>query len=169
MTLRAAYWISFAAALAVYLCMVLWTLPTISQAAGGLAAFGLRPTGYSEAEARAFLTALTEQGRALYSGPQRLLDLAFPVLLALVLIGAIRTFFTRPWVRSLLIAVAVFGMLADYWENNLVTTLLAGEVSAAQIAAASQATIVKSIASGLVITVVVLALLRAGLKRWKAR
>jgi hypothetical protein len=169
MTLRVAYWICFAAALAVYLCMVLWTLPAISLAAGGLAVFDLRPAGYSEVEARAFLDALTEQGRSLYSGPQRLLDLAYPALLALVLIGAIRVFFARPWVRNLLIAAAVLGMLADYRENALVATLLAGDVSAAQIAAASEATIVKSIATGLVMTAVVLALLRAGVRRWRAR
>lgn len=62
------------------------TLPKISAAAEGLLPFDLRATGYSEAEAQAFLTALSPEGRALYQGTQHRLDTLYPPLLALVLI-----------------------------------------------------------------------------------
>ncbi len=63
-----AFWVLFAAMMTVYLVMVLKTLPEIAASADGLKAFDVRPAGYSESQARAFLTALSDDGRALYWG-----------------------------------------------------------------------------------------------------
>jgi hypothetical protein len=58
----ATFWTLFAITIAVYLTMVLWSLPHLREMAGGLAAFDLRPTGYSPAEAKAVVSALGTAG-----------------------------------------------------------------------------------------------------------
>lgn len=167
MSLRAAYWAILAAALGVYAAMVGWTLPAISDEAGGLMPFDLRPTGYSGDAARAFLAALSDRGRAIYLGPQRWLDLIYPALLALALLGAVRVFVGPPLLRWLLVALILIGMLADYSENARVAAMLHwdGAVPDDMVAAASLRTRLKSVFTGVVMVAVLLALARAGLRR----
>ena len=54
--LRVLFWTCFAAAMAIYIAMILWSLPVITEAAGGLAPFDMRPFGYTLADAQAFLS-----------------------------------------------------------------------------------------------------------------
>ena len=171
MSLRAAYWLVFAAMLVVYGAMVLWTLPAISDGAGGLVPFDLRLTGYNVADARLFLSGLNDAGRALYQGPQRLLDTAYPALLGLVLSGAFIALVARRWLRWALILVVLAGMAADYTENYLVAQMLAAQepVADSLVAAASRATLVKSTLTGLAMTVVLVLLGLAGIAKWRAR
>ncbi len=172
MILRIAYWAVFTAALALYLAMVLWTLPAITSAAGGLVPFDLRLTGYSGDEARAFLDALgREDGWATYLGPQGLLDTFYPLMLAIVLGGAVWVLVQNRMLRNGLLVAIVIGALADYRENTLVVGLLLsdGPVSDAAVAAANLATLVKSAMTGLAMVVVCIALVLAGLKRIQAR
>jgi hypothetical protein len=166
---RAAYWLCVLAGLAVYAAMVFWTLPAIAQAAGGLSAFDLRPFGYSEAEARAFLTALSAEGRALYTGPQRWLDLLYPALLGLSLAGPVLWLVaSRPW-RVVFISVIVAATALDYLENYLVAGLLAGDIDARAISAASRATMVKSALDSCAILIVLAVSIRAALRKGKNR
>ncbi len=169
MRLRRVYWICFVAALAVYGTMILWTLPGIQASAGGLIPFDMRPGGYSVAEGRAFLEALGPEGRALYEGPQRLLDLFYPALLAVVLIGAVLTFFQSRVLRVVLIAVTLAGMAGDYTENHLIAGLLAGDITDGALAAASRATLVKSSATSVAMLVVGAGLLRGAIRKWRSR
>lgn len=144
-----AFWVLVAATAAVWGAMVFWTLPQIAADAGGLRPFDMRPFGYSEAEARAFLLALGPEGRALYSGPQRLLDAVFPALQAATFGVAIlylsRGFPARG--RLGLVALPVMAMVADWLENALVAAMLdqpAEAVPAGLIAQASAVTFAKS-------------------------
>jgi hypothetical protein len=63
---------------------VLWavmffgTLAHLQALAGGAAPFDIRPLGYSYEEARSFLDAIGEQGRAYYLHPQLILDTVYP-------------------------------------------------------------------------------------------
>jgi hypothetical protein len=146
---RVVLWALVAATVAVGLAMTFWTLPRISDAAGGAAPFDLRPFGYSGDEARAFLSALTPEGRALYLGPQRMLDLFYPAALsALLALGLWRITRDRPRaVRRGLVAVALLGGLADHLENALVAGLLhidPAAVTDGAVAWASTATVAKS-------------------------
>ncbi|NRB16020.1 MAG: hypothetical protein HRU33_00215 [Rhodobacteraceae bacterium] len=166
---RQIYWGVFAAALGVYVTMIVWTLPGISQSAGGLLPFDLRPMGYSADEARAFLAALGTEGHALYTGPQRLLDMAYPALLGFVLIGALRHFYAKGWLLSLLVFVALAGMGADYLENMRVALLLAGDTSDLAIAAASRSTVMKSVLTSVATLAVLAGLIGATWRRWRRK
>ncbi len=163
---RAAFWIVFAATLAVYAVMVFWTLPVIAAAAGGLAPFDMRPAGYSEPQARAFLAALSPEGRSLYLTLQNKLDLAYPALLAATLTMSLIWLFPRlsRSARVALCALPAAGAIFDYIENARVAAMLRaspGDVTAQQIELASRATILKS-----GYTTVAMGLVLIGLVQW---
>lgn len=170
MSLRLAYWGAVALTLAIYATMLIWTLPGISGDAAGLVPFDLRPTGYSATEAQAFLAALGEDGRALYQGPQRFLDLVYPVGLAITLGGGLSALIADPKLRAGLLFFVICGMCADYGENYLVAQMLAysGPVPKTLVDQASLATIVKSAATGLAMVALIGAVLLVGLRKWRA-
>jgi hypothetical protein len=161
----------FAAAAAVYAAMLLWTLPEIQTAAAGLVPFDMRPFGYSHTEALDFLTALSPQGLALYLGPQRWLDLAYPALLGTFLAWSFVRLGPGILPRAFLVVVAVAGTGFDYLENIRVRAmLLAGPEATTQAMslAASLATMVKSGLVAFSLVMLVLLVLWRGL-RWLRR
>lgn len=120
---------------AIYLVMVLVTLPSIAAAAGGMVAFDLRPFGYSPTEAEAFLRALSDAGRSTYQRVQLPLDLLYPPLSAGFLIssalllrrlwrgrGAEATPLSVPLRGAL--ALPVIAAVADLAENGALWFLL---------------------------------------------
>ncbi len=152
---RIAFWAVIAATLAIYLVMVIWSLPKVADAAGGLAPFDLRPLGYSEAEARAFLAALSDDGHRFYVDVQHRLDLAYPALLAASLSLCFARLIGSRTLRTALIAVALGGMAADYAENLMVGRMLTDpgvSAPADLIAYASAATVAKSVLSAAAMT-----------------
>ena len=118
-----ATWGLAGATLALYLLIVLWSLPLIMAAAGGLIPFDLRPLGYDLDAAQEFLTALSEAGRNQYLGPQHLLDGVFPPLLSITLGLTFWQLFSRRWAMVLIVLAAVGGWL-DLQENMAVADLL---------------------------------------------
>jgi len=171
---RGLFWLVFAATLGVYLVMLVWTLPAITAAAGGLVPFDLRPTGYTADEARAFLAALTPEGAALYRNVQQRLDIAYPALLAATLVMAILLLSPAGlgrW-RWLLAATALPGMVFDYLENASVAAMLDGGAAALTpelAAAASRWTVLKSAFSALAFTVLLVLLALWLLRRLSRR
>lgn len=159
-------WSVVAVTLAVYLVMVLWSLPKIADWAGGLAPFDMRPMGYSPEEARAFLAALPVEGRDFYLNVQHRLDLVYPGLLALSLVLAFRRL--SPGALGLALGVvAVAGAGFDYAENAAVTGLLSGNPSDAALSAASRLTLAKSVCTTLALCALLILLVGAGLRRWR--
>jgi uncharacterized membrane protein (UPF0136 family) len=159
-------WCVVAVTLAVYLVMVLWSLPKIAAWAGGLAPFDMRPLGYAPGEARAFLAALPEEGRAFYREVQHRLDLAFPGLMATSLLLAFRRL--APGVSGLALGIlALVGAGFDYAENAAVSGLLSGVPTDAELITASRLTLAKSAATTLALSALVVLLVRAGLQRWR--
>jgi len=163
------FWISLVLALAVYGAMVGWSLPRIAAEAGGLAAFDLRPLGYSYDEAVAFLARLSPAGHSFYLEIQHRLDSAYPILLALTLASG-TALLVPPRLGSwkwLLAATALPGMVFDYRENALVAELLTAPPDAidpALVASASLATQIKSLSTA-VATLIFLILLVWALRR----
>lgn len=170
---RLAFWILFAVTLAVYAVMLVWTLPAITAAAGGLPPFDMRPGGYGFEDAQAFLAALSAEGRTLYLGPQHMLDLAYPALITLTLFFAIASLLPGRWgalrwvVALPALAIAVF----DYLENMAVTAMLeAGpdRLTPDLVATASGWTVLKSGVSTVVMSALLLVLL-VHAARWAMR
>lgn len=169
--LTAVFWALFVLTGAVYLGLVLWSLPRIMAAAGGAMPFDLRPAGYDLAEAQAFLMALSDAGRRFYLDTQHILDTAYPPLLAVTVALGAHLLFSRAVARTVAV-IAVVGMAADLYENHLVAQLLQGDAAQpdpALVARASLATLVKSGATTIGLTALLIGGLRAGWRRWAAR
>lgn len=166
-----AFWVLFAVTLAVYLTMVLWSLPHLQQMAGGLPGFDLRPMGYSVAEARDLLAALGPSGAEFYLNVQLWLDMAYPVLMAAVLIFSFIKLAKGTWAWALAGGAVVIAA-CDYLENLAVAGMLrAGPeaVTDAMINAAAGWTVWKSGSSALVFTALLVLLARAGWLRLRPR
>ncbi|WP_284164561.1 hypothetical protein [Frigidibacter sp. SD6-1] len=150
---RAAFWLLAGATLAVYLTMLLWSLPRLDMGAAGRA-FDLRPFGYTSDEAHAYLAALGEAGRAFYRGVQQRLDLVFPALLSLTLVFAFRTLAPTRAARWFA-ALALLAATCDYLENHAVRAMLVGPpeaVTDTMVAWASGWTMIKSAFGAMALT-----------------
>jgi hypothetical protein len=108
-------------------------LAHLTRLAGGLTPFDVRLRGYSFADARAFLEAIGEQGRAYYANPELILDTFYPPLYAvsrrlalwwLTMPGRIRTAPLPMWVRCTLIAVPILMACLDIIENGCIAVML---------------------------------------------
>ena len=147
--LRVLFWTCFAAAMAIYITMIRWSLPAVTEAAGGLAPFDMRPLGYTLADARAFLAAIDPETIKFYRNVQLNLDLFYPALITISLFLGIylmlpaRLGAWRWAIAALPLPIAPF----DYLENNLIRVMLASgpeKISADLVSAASRWTVLKS-------------------------
>jgi len=162
----------FVATLAVYAVMVFWSLPKISDAAGGLMPFDLRPAGYDLEAARAFIKALDAEGARFYLEVQHRLDMVYPALLAASLIVAlIWAWRGAPrWVPALACAAAVIGAGADYAENWAVAGMISGGVDGLTteiVDWASRASRTKAVLTTVAMVVLLVGLVLRFLKRWR--
>lgn len=174
MTGNRLFWLLVVLTLGVYMTMLVWSIPAISAAAGGLPIFDMRPGGYSFAEARAFLAALTPEGAAFYTNVQHRLDMAYPVLLALTLFWSIIRLAPGRWgsVRWLLAATALPGMVFDYRENAAVAGLLeagAGGITPEMVASASLQSQLKAGLTTLAMVILLILLAMWVFRRWRNR
>jgi hypothetical protein len=145
------FWALFAATLALYLVIVLWSLPLITDEAGGLAPFDMRPMGYNLEEARAFVTALSDRGREFYLGTQHLLDWLYPALLGATFALGFSLLF-RGALLLALIVLSVWVVGFDWLENLTVADLLRTDPTAldvGQVAGAARWSVLKSVATTL--------------------
>lgn len=113
--------ILFTAANAVYMVMLIYSIPKLMQYSDGLPLFDMSPFGYNYQDAIALLSALGEEGRSVYVSLQLVLDIFYPILFALCysallqwLIG-IGQLSNRVW--SYLVVVPMLVCLFDYAEN----------------------------------------------------
>lgn len=168
--MRPIFWLMFAVMTGIYLLMALWSSPHIAADTGGLLMFDLRPTGYSFDEASAFLSALSEGGRLFYLNVQQVMDMAYPALLAVVLVMAFTHLF-RGLPRILAIVLALAGSGFDYLENAAVAVMLqAGDgLSEAMVATASRWTVLKSGAVTLALIMLLIGLGMAFMRRRRAK
>ena len=117
------FWAILAAMLASWLAMNLWTNPRIEALAGGFRLLDMRFTGYSFAEAQAFIAAIGDEGRALYLGPQMWLDYIFPPLMAAVLFLTYRWLFPG-WPGLVIGTLSLSSFVVDWLENMAIAAML---------------------------------------------
>lgn len=120
MSTRTALWALAAATAAAYAALIWIGVTRLMPEAGGQPPFDLRVTGYDVAEARAYLEALTDAGRRLWTGPIRWLDTVFPLLTG-ALVAALIWRLGRPWLAPVPFAYTA----ADLWENARVREMIA--------------------------------------------
>lgn len=169
---RRAYGALVLVTLGLYAVMLLWSLPRITEAAGGLAAPDMRPAGYSYEEAVAFLSALDADGRDFYLSVQHRLDAAYPLLLGLSLGLALWHLLRRAvWpLRAAAVLLCAGATGADWLENVRVAAMLragAGDVSADMVAAASRASVAKAALTSLAVLAILGLVVARGLGRMR--
>ena len=164
---------------------VLWavlffvTLPRLELLASGAPPFDIRPFGYGVEEAKAYLDALGDAGRAYYLNPELVLDGFFPPLYAasrvlalwwLTMPGRLRDGAIAPGWRRVLVALPVLELILDWGENTGIATMLWSwpDLSAAVVGATSAATRLKLLTAACTeISLLVLAAI--ALLRWLGR
>ncbi|MCB1120910.1 MAG: hypothetical protein KJT03_05140 [Verrucomicrobiae bacterium] len=158
---------------AVYLLMLLVTIPSVQQYAPDIPLFDMSPSGYDYGQAMSLLKLLGEEGRSAYRFPQLAVDLVYPglfaVTYAMILTWAFRK---RVRLRSKIFYVTILPVTAglfDYAENILIFLMLSvyPHVAKGLVAASSIFTILKSVFTTLSLLLVLLALALL-LKRTKA-
>lgn len=171
---RGLFWTLAAITLAVYLTMVLWSLPYISAEAGGLAPFDMRPTGYSFDDARTFLAALSDEGNTFYQTVQHRLDLFFPGLMAATLLLAIAALLPKRlgrW-RYVIAAPVILTAVFDWSENLAVAGMLtagAEGITEDMVRTASGWSKAKATASTVAYTALLVLLIWKGAAWWRRR
>ena len=156
------------------------TLAHLQALAGGAAPFDLRPMGYSDAEARAFLAAIGAQGRAYYLKPELVLDSFYPLLYAasralalwwLTMPGRVRAAPIVPAWRYALVALPIFVAILDGAVENVGIARMLWtwpDVSPGLVHAASLATRAK-LAAGALTEACMVTLAAAAVLRWGRR
>ncbi len=139
----------FVVTLVNYLVLTFWSLPIIETEAGGLRPFDLRSQGYDLHDAQAFLTVLSDLGRAQYKGLHRWLEIPFPMLAACALAFLVWRYTSDApeWVRPVMWLIIGVTASFDYLENLHVARMLAAGpdgITAALVDAASTATVNRS-------------------------
>jgi len=129
---------------------------------GGLSLFDILPTGYDLNHARAFVGGLGAIEVAVYSGPYRVVDTLFPLLLAALLAVLLYERVRRWWVVSQVLLMILPGsyLVMDLAENALVSQIVTSEVSdlrADLVNLASRFTITKFVLFGASVVAVVAA------------
>jgi hypothetical protein len=154
-------------------------LAHLTQLAGGLPPFDIRPKGYSHVDARAFLEAIGEQGRRYYASPELVIDTLYPPLYAvsrglafwwLTMPGRLRDAPLPLKIRYALIAVPILMASLDLFENGCIAVMLWTwpDMSHGLVEVSSFATRVKIIA-GVLTEALMGALAVIWLMRWGMR
>ena len=126
-TPRILLWVVSLAAIFFFLAMNLGTVPIIREEAGGMRIFDNRPFGYDFETSKQFLSQLSPDGYALYTGLQRKLDTLFPTLMAISLTWALwimTDLMEKPYRIGICLA-AFIGPMCDLTENHFVGQMLA--------------------------------------------
>tara|TARA_R110000868_G_C10572140_1_gene737841 strand:- start:33 stop:620 length:588 start_codon:yes stop_codon:yes gene_type:complete len=135
---------------AVYLVMILSTIPRVQSYAPDTPLFDLSPMGYSHEQAVFLLESLGTEGRSVYLFPQLATDFVYPGLFAIsYALTLIWVFAKRAHPDSWLFNLALLPVLAglfDYAENILIILMIRNypEVSEFLVSAASLCTLLKS-------------------------
>jgi cytidylate kinase len=170
MSWRAGYLTLVVVTSAVYAGLVFVAGPQIAAGSNGGLPFDLHVMGYSPDQARAFLSALSDEARAVYGGLAMVLDSLFPGLFALVLGLGTWRLLRRQTLTLRLGAMALAGgyALFDYLENAAVRRMLAADPATLPdqlVETASRFTVLKFFFVEAALTVVVV-LLVARAVRW---
>lgn len=157
--------ILFVASHLVLLMMMIFTLPVINDQIG-TKVFDLQTLGYSVSVAESIVENLNNETTSLYLFPQlTLLDLLYPILLALFLSSILFRLFsiteTKSKIASILLVIPFMAMLFDYAENICVILMISKslELTKTLVLLSSSLTILKGVFTSIAwITILVYAI-----------
>ncbi|MFK7893439.1 MAG: hypothetical protein AB8B63_21665 [Granulosicoccus sp.] len=165
------YWVLVATTVTNYLIMVLWSLPLVSEMAGGGVPFDMRLGGYTFDEARVFLTVITDAGRDFYLNTQQFLDMFYPTLFAITVAIPLAHLMSRYWGWTLA-ALAIAAGVLDHLENSAVAVMLRVEpdlLTEAMVSTASNWSVAKSISTTIALVALLVVLSIKGIAWLKTR
>ena len=165
------YWVVVAATVTNYLMMIRWSLPLVSEMAGGGVPFDMRLGGYTFDEARVFLMVITDAGRDFYLNTQQLLDWFYPTLFAITVAIPLVHLVPRYW-GWVLAALAIAAGALDHLENSAVAVMLRVEpngLTEAMVSTASNLSLAKSILTTIVLVALLVVLCIKGIVWLKTR
>lgn len=146
----------------IYFIMQSYSIPKISNEAGGLLIFDMKPLGYTYAYAYTFLSQLSEKGYELYKHIQLPLDILFPILnclTALCTFALLIRFYNKVNLISKLalhssfsktaLSLPLLAFLSDYAENIIIFAMLAykSEIPKVLVYVSNIFTVTKSIST----------------------
>jgi hypothetical protein len=138
------------AALTIYSLMLSWSLPHLTNLAGGQRVFDMVPGGYDANYASQLLQALGDEGRQFYLSRQIPLDTLYPLLFAVSLILLSNWLSARLTVLESWFHLAGYlpigSAVADYIENLLIILMIREypTLPEGMVQSASAATLIKS-------------------------
>jgi hypothetical protein len=150
----------------VYLTILFYSIPKVTASAPEMKLFDLSPSGYTTEYAISLLNAIGQQGRDLYLSLQLPLDFIYPGLFIIFY----SIFFA--WLLKknhgleskvyYALYLPILAGLFDYAENILIIMMLKAypHLDSGLVAAASLATIVKSILSSIFFTLLLLSIIQ---------
>lgn len=126
MYLRRTVWSFVAVTFVLYLTLMLWTLPVVSGAAGGLVPLDLRYFGYDLNDSIELVTNLSLAGRSFYSDVHIPLDNVYALLLAVTSALALIYILGPKRSKTCQVAgtVAFIGAIFDWRENMLIGKIM---------------------------------------------
>ena len=163
--------------LAVYVLMLIWSIPTLVEYSGGMKIFDMQPLGYDYQYARSLLESLGTEGRQFYLSSQIPLDLIYPGLFALtyaLLLGwLLRRDAPLHGRLAWLVLTPVFAGLFDYFENAAIFLMLTSypDLSGGLVSVSNVFTLLKSGLTTLTLVMVIIGfawMLRARRRRTPA-
>lgn len=118
----------FIATMAVYLTMLLYTLPAVERFAPEKALFDLSPAGYSYEYAVSLLEVLGPEGRSMYLYRQLPMDFVYPGLFAISYSLLLTWVFIKGYASDSKLfyftVIPFFGGLFDYLENICIIQMI---------------------------------------------
>lgn len=163
--------ILFVASHLVLIIMMIFTLPVINDQIG-TKVFDLQTLGYSVSVAESIVQNLNNETTSLYLFPQlTLLDLLYPILLALFLSSILFRLFsiteTKSKIASILLVIPFLAMIFDYAENICIILMITKsiEISETIVLLSSTFTVLKGLLTSIAwITILVYAIKWFGIK-----
>jgi hypothetical protein len=155
--------------------MIFGTIPMVMNFSGGMELLDMKPMGYDATYVKTLFDNLGREGRDLYLYRQIPVDMFYPGLFGLTYGLALAFFlkkldkFNSPFYYLCLLPF--LAGLADYLENAAIVLLLQSYPALADnlVSFSNGATLVKSVATSVVFTVLVIVLLFVALRRSSAR
>ncbi len=171
---RANIIVMLAITIAVYVYMLLVSLPYVMSFAGGMRLFDLMPTGYSPEYAENLLGILGADGRHAYLVRQIPFDMLYPGLFAIsyAMLSAfiLKNIFTSTNKFRYLILLPIFAGLFDYLENTGIISMLImyPDFSKTLASVSSVCTVLKSLLTTVFFLLLGLGIILAVVRRFKS-